>query len=129
MEKAKAIREKRDLAKELGKWHFMLSPILVSYLDKWYCLVSCILSPTEDVRAFEPSAGQSSRPSRTKSNAGKQTTESESEDHNAIESEHSGDNSPNRRVRNYSFTPSSYFYVANSLRQLRMLLVGVSWLS
>jgi len=68
MEKAKAIREKRDLAKEL-----------------------------EDVRAFERSAGQSSRPSRTKSNAGKQTTESESEDHNAIESEHSEDNSPNRR--------------------------------
>jgi hypothetical protein len=65
MEKAKAIKEKRDLAKEL-----------------------------EDVRAFERSAGQSSRPSR---NTGKQTAESGSEDHNASESEHSGDSLPNQR--------------------------------
>jgi len=68
MEKAKAIKEKRDLAKEL-----------------------------EDVHAFEQSViGQPSRTPRTKSGTGKQTVEPGSEDHDGSE-EHSRDSPPNQR--------------------------------
>lgn len=103
MEKAKAIKEKRDLAKELGKWHFTLQRLFLSCLisRKWYFFVYQLLIVLEDVRAFEQSvAGRhpSHSSSRIKSGAGRRIVESESEGNGSDQNEHE-DPLSNRKVR------------------------------